>query len=67
VVVTATRGEGWPPGWDPEVFDRLRAEQQADLAGLLPGSIQVFAEGSGHHVPSERPDVVVDAIALVLA
>jgi len=37
VVVTAGISEGWPPGWDAKVFDRLRAEQQADLARLVPG------------------------------
>lgn len=67
VVVTATRNEGvWPPGWDSTVFDRLRARQQADLADLVPGGEQLFAKGSGHDVPSERPDVVVDAILQVL-
>lgn len=67
VVVTATGSGGdWPPGWDPALFDRLRAEQQADLSSLVPQGEQIFAEGSGHQVPADRPDVVVDAIERVL-
>lgn len=66
VVVTATVSEGWPPGWNPKLFDRLRAQQQADLADQVPGGQQVFAEGSGHDVPADRPDVVVNAINRVL-
>lgn len=66
VVVTATEGGDWPPGWDPEVFDRLRARQQADLAMLVPGGEQIFAEDSGHSAPTERPDVVVEAILQAL-
>jgi pimeloyl-ACP methyl ester carboxylesterase len=66
IVVTATRSEGWPPGWDAEVFDTLRAEQQADLARRSPQGRQIFAKGSGHDVPNERPDVVSDAIQQVL-
>jgi pimeloyl-ACP methyl ester carboxylesterase len=67
VVVTASMNQEWPPGWDPETFDALRAAQQADLATFTPQGRQVVAEGSGHHVPSQRPDVVVDAVESVLA
>lgn len=66
VVVTAGRTDGWPPGWDAQLFDRLRAEQQADLATRVPDSRQVFAKDSGHEVPAQQPDVVVDAINAVL-
>ena len=62
VVVTATISDGWPPGWDAKLFNRLRAQQQADLADQVPGGQQIFAKGSGHDVPADRPDVVVDAI-----
>lgn len=67
VVVTAGLAEGWPPGWDPEVFDALRAEQQADLATRIPGGQQIIAEGSSHHVPSQQPQVIVEAVESVLA
>lgn len=67
VVVTAPNATGeWPPDWDAELFDRLRAEQQADLASGTPGGVQVLAERSGHHVPSEQPQVIIDAVQTVL-
>jgi hypothetical protein len=66
VVVTAGISEGWPPGWDPEVFDRLRAREQRELAHLVPGGQQVFADKSGHEVPVQQPDVVIRAIETVL-
>ncbi|MBA2769747.1 MAG: hypothetical protein H0U35_11595 [Sporichthyaceae bacterium] len=66
VVVTAGRTDGWPPGWDAQLFDRLRSEQQADLATRVPGGRQVFAEESGHEVPAHQPEVVVEAISAVL-
>jgi pimeloyl-ACP methyl ester carboxylesterase len=66
VVVTATKSEGWPPGWDPKVFERLRAEQQRDLATSVPGGTQVMADHSGHDVPHEQPEIVVSAISTVL-
>jgi pimeloyl-ACP methyl ester carboxylesterase len=65
-VVTAGLAEGWPPGWDPETFDRLRAELQKDLTTLVPGGgKQVIAKDSHHSVPQEAPLVVVDAVAEV--
>ena len=66
VVVTGTKSAGWPPGWDPKVFDRLRAMQQKDLAASVPGGKQVIAEESGHVVPHDRPEIVVSAISTVL-
>jgi pimeloyl-ACP methyl ester carboxylesterase len=66
VVITAGRSEGWPPGWDPEVFDALRAAQQADLATFTGHGTQVIAERSHHSVPSEQPEVVLDAVRTVL-
>jgi pimeloyl-ACP methyl ester carboxylesterase len=67
VVVTAAENDGWPPGWDPEVFNRLRAGQQKDLAASVPGGQQVIANESGHDVPHDQPDIVVSAVATVLA
>ncbi len=67
IVVTAGISEGWPPGWDAELFDALRAEQQVALATLVPGGRQVIAETSGHHVPGTQPEVVIEAIESVLA
>jgi pimeloyl-ACP methyl ester carboxylesterase len=67
VVVTAGISEGWPEAWgDPKVFDRIRAEHQKDLAGRIPGGLQVIAERSTHHVPSQEPEVVVGAVEQVL-
>ena len=67
VVVTAPNATGqWPPDWDAELFDQLRAEQQADLASRIPGGVQVFAEQSGHRVPSEQPQIIIDAVQAVL-
>jgi hypothetical protein len=66
VVVTAGRPVEWPPGWDRQVFDRLRTRQQADLVKMVPGGEQVIARRSGHEVPVEQPHVVIDAIHSVL-
>ena len=57
IVVTATRKEGWPPGWDPTVFDKLRAAQQEDLATRARWRTG-DRRGSGHNVPMDRPTVV---------
>lgn len=67
VVVTAGISEGWPPGWDPTVFDALRAEQQADLADLVSDGRQIIAEESAHHVPGQQPEVIIEAVGSVLA
>jgi pimeloyl-ACP methyl ester carboxylesterase len=67
VVITAGKPEDWPPGWDAQVFNRLRAAQQKDLVGLVPDGTQVIAKQSGHDVPLSEPKVVVAGIETVLA
>ena len=66
VVVTAGTSEGWPPGWDAETFDALRAAQQADLVTFTDKGSQVIAETSSHHVPSQEPETIVAAVERVL-
>ncbi len=67
VVITAGVQEGWPPGWDAEVFNRLRAAQQTDLASLVTDGTQVIARKSGHDVPQGQPEIIVKGIETVLA
>lgn len=52
-VIVLTRGEGRSPAWD--------TAQQA-LRELSSNSDQVFAKGSGHEVPLEKPGTVVSAV-----
>ena len=52
-VIVLTRGEGRSPEWD--------TAQQA-LRELSSNSDQVFAKGSGHEVPLEKPGAVVSAV-----
>ena len=66
VVVTAGISEGWPPDFDAETLDALRAAQQADLATFTSQGSQVIAESSAHHVPSQEPATIVQAIEQVL-
>lgn len=66
VVITAGLSDGWPPGWDPEVFDALRAAQQTELATRTDQGTQLIAEESHHDVPSQQPEIIVTAIGDVL-
>lgn len=67
IVITAGKAEGWPPGWDAEVFNRLRAAQQKDLVGRVSDGAQMIAKQSGHEVPASDPQIIVKGIENVLA
>ena len=67
VVVTGGVPLQWPPGWDEDVFNRLRAAQQKDLAASVTDGTQLIARSSGHEVPSTQPEVIVKGVLLVLA
>jgi pimeloyl-ACP methyl ester carboxylesterase len=47
--------------------DTYRPEDAARLAGRLPGGRFRLAEGTGHFLPMERPELVVAAIEEVAA
>jgi len=68
VVVTHTVADPneWPTGWDPATFEKLQSQLQAGLVHLTSKGSQVFAEGAGHDIPEEAPDVVSKAILQVL-
>jgi hypothetical protein len=42
-------------------------DMQKDLVKLNASGTQMIAEGSGHLVPLEKPEIVVDAIQSVIA
>jgi len=67
VISAGLSSEGWPEGWDPTVFDALGKKLQRDLVSLIPGGRQVIAAQSGHDIPREQPDVIVQAIKDVLS
>lgn len=67
VVITAGKPADWPPGWDAEIFNRLRAAQQKDLVDRVSDGTQVIAEKSAHDVPASDPQTVVQGIEAVLA
>jgi pimeloyl-ACP methyl ester carboxylesterase len=52
-----------------ETQEEIHAMRQAhrDFVAASPHRRAVFADGSGHHVMRDRPDVVLDAIAEVVA
>ncbi len=66
VVVTATQHELGVPA---AVLARLEQDWQTmqhELLNLSSNSVQIIAEGSGHNIQLERPEVVADAIRRVL-
>ncbi len=48
-------------------YEATWAQMQGELAALSPRGRVVVAEGSGHDIHLERPDLVIDAIAHVIS
>ncbi|HEX7173751.1 MAG TPA: alpha/beta hydrolase [Pyrinomonadaceae bacterium] len=71
VVIPHTKGDDRPPdGVSAADWARLRSEkrqQKLAFADLSRGGKVVFAEGSGHHVQLDAPEVVVGAIRETVA
>jgi pimeloyl-ACP methyl ester carboxylesterase len=57
----------YPPGSPQRADEQLWWDLQADLARLVPAARHVVVEASGHDIPAESPDAVLDAIGQVLA
>jgi pimeloyl-ACP methyl ester carboxylesterase len=71
VVIPSKKGDEKPPGEVSAAdWERLRSEkrqQKLAFADLARGGRVVFAEGSGHHVQLDAPEVVVGAIRETVA
>lgn len=64
-IISATDVPPQPAWWSPPMRAYMRAEAQA-MAARVPRSRLVDAERSGHFVPGDRPDLVVDEVARLL-
>jgi pimeloyl-ACP methyl ester carboxylesterase len=62
VVLAHGRADPAPPGWPAEEVERLWQQLQRELAQLVPGGRLVIATQSGHDIPHEQPELVLDAI-----
>lgn len=63
-IVVITAGKAW---WGQGEIDRAWRASHETMAGRRPGRELVVAEDSSHHVAAQRPDVIVAAVARVLA
>jgi pimeloyl-ACP methyl ester carboxylesterase len=61
VVLTRGHPEPAPPWWPIEEDERLWLQLQRELVQLVPGSRHVITQ-SGHNIPEEQPELVLDAI-----
>jgi pimeloyl-ACP methyl ester carboxylesterase len=56
-----------PPGWPLAEEERIFRELHAELVRLVPNGRHVIAEGVGHDIHQERPELVNEAVHLVVA
>jgi pimeloyl-ACP methyl ester carboxylesterase len=55
------------PGWPTDTMETVMLDAQKDLAALVPDARLVVATESGHNIHQDQPDLVIDAIAQVVA
>ena len=56
-----------PPGWPIAEEERIWRETHAELARMVPAGRHVVAEGVGHDIHQERPELVNEAIRQVVS
>jgi pimeloyl-ACP methyl ester carboxylesterase len=56
-----------PAGWPIAEEERIWRELHAEIAQMVPNGRHVIAEASGHDIPQEQPELVVEAIQAVVA
>ena len=69
VVLLQKLGYELPPGVDPEEWKRISDEkrrQKIEFTNLSHNSKLIVAENSGHHIQLDEPQVVIDAVRLVV-
>ena len=69
VVLLPKKYDQPPTGVDPEEwrrFNEAKQEQKLDFTKLSRNSKLIFAENSGHHIQLDQPEIVIDAVRLVV-
>jgi pimeloyl-ACP methyl ester carboxylesterase len=66
VVLTHGRPWDWPPGYPAAALEAAWLPLQENLAALVPDSRLVVAEQSGHFIPGDQPELVIEAIREVV-
>ena len=69
VVIASSQSDGMDlAGLSPaqQAYERVRHELQGELAALSTNGRLVIAYGSGHDIPFQRPDLVIDAVSEVI-
>ena len=66
IVLTHGRSWDWPPSYPAAALEAVWLLLQENLAALTPNSRLVVAGQSGHFIPGDQPDLVIDAIRQVV-
>jgi pimeloyl-ACP methyl ester carboxylesterase len=54
------------PGWPVDVMEQVMSDNQERVVQLVPGAKHVIAEESGHNIHQDQPQLVIDAIRMVV-
>jgi pimeloyl-ACP methyl ester carboxylesterase len=66
VVMTHGLPWDWPAGYPVAALEGIWGPLQEELAALVPDSRLVVAEQSGHFIPGDQPELVIDVIRQVV-
>lgn len=67
-LVVVTRGRNaWPDDNRGQLMENLWRQLQVELSWLSPHSAHLIAQHSGHHIHLDQPQLVSDAVRLVLS
>ena len=55
-----------PPGWPTAEEERIWCELHAEIARMAPNGRHIVAEESGHDIPQEQPELLVEAIQTIV-
>lgn len=54
------------PGWPVEVMEQVMSDNQQRVVQLVPGAKHIVAEESGHNIHQDQPELVTEAIRMVV-
>lgn len=54
------------PSWSVEVMEQVMSDNQERVAQLVPGAKRIVAKESGHNIHQDQPELVIDAVRMVV-